>query len=877
MADDDALSERLDALLAEFAERRRAGEAVSVDDYAARFPDLADDIRELLSTALAVENLKTPSPALAGMQIAPPAPTQFGDLRILGEIGRGGMGVVYEAEQASLGRRVAVKVLLGHLFPDAGQVARFEREARTAASLRHPGIVTVYGVGEHEGLHYFVMELIEGVSLDRVLRQRAQPCGADTALTAVPGAEVVGRVSRFLEGEGSGGRWAPAARLILSAAEALQHAHDHGVLHRDIKPGNLLVGADGRIWIADFGLARALVTDEISQPGQTAGTLRYMAPERFAGEVSVQSDVYALGLTLYELLARGPAVAESAPPVLIQHILSHRIPDLRERAPGIPRDLANIVEKAIAGDPAHRYASAHALADDLRGFLEGRPVSARPVPWTGRLWRWAKRNPLAAAAAAVAVVSLAIATGASGLGYVRTRRALAQARTEQQKAEANATLALDVLDSVFARFSPTSAEDAPALATGDATQASVRMAPLPVLSGDTAGLLRDLLPVYDRLARETGDPRAVRERTAAASRRMGDVLAQLGQYEAAEASYAHALATREEPTTGDKTPHAQLERAQILNRLGQVRAAAADDSGAREAHTQALALLDSLPAPTGEARETQLERAWTHLRLGSGTRPKAPPGGRGGGRPRNNAPDEAADAQVDEATRILNGLLNETAADPDALFLLALCLRERPGASLAAERGVRPRRGPADAITILDQLAREHPEAPEYQYELAATLGTVNLRLAEASPESRRAAEEQFQRALKILERLVRQQPYVARYVAAQASVHYKVGALHRRADEWDLAEPHFKAAVDDMDRLAAQSPAQPSCFLWLVTYGNALADVQARRGQEREDRDLLERNLGVLAKLHGSAPGLMGLEDVTTQTQAQLDGLRRP
>ena len=208
--------------------------------------------------------------------------------------------------------------------------------------------------------------------------------------------------------------------------------------------------------------------------------------------------------------------------------------------------------------------------------------------------------------------------------------------------------------------------------------------------------------------------------------------------------------------------------------------------------------------------------------------------------------------------------------------MLALCRRERPGGPAADERDARPRRGLADAVTLLEQLTREHPENPEYQYELAATLGTLNLRQVDTRPEDRHVAEEQFQRAMRILERLVRQQPYVARYVAAQASVHYKVGALHRRASEWDLAEAHFTAAVDNMDRLAAQSPTQPSCLLWLATYRNALADVQARRVREREARDILEHNLETLAGLQGTAPRLLGLEDVTAQTKALLGTLRR-
>lgn len=870
MVDDDAISERLGDLLEEFAARQRAGEAPSVEEYAARFPDLADEIRTLFPAASAVERLKAQRGGGTDESCRPP-PSQVGDCRLLREIGRGGMGVVYEAEQVSLGRRVAVKVLLGHLLADGAHVARFEREARTAAGLHHPNIVSVYGVGEQDGLHYFVMERVEGVSLDRVLQHLARHDGS--ARTAEASADAaLAAACRVLAGQGRGSRWAAAARLACQAADGLQHAHDHGVLHWDIKPGNLLVGSDGHVWIADFGLARGLGAAALSQPGNTGGTLRYMAPERFRGDVSVRSDIYALGLTLFEALAGQPAFVESDPPQLVRRILAHEIPDLRSLAPGIPPDLATVVGKAVAADPDQRYPSAGAFAEDLRRFLDGRPVIARPVRWTGRLWRWSRRNPLTAAAAAIAAASLLAGAGAAALGYVQTRRALDRTVIERQKAEANARLALDVLDSVFARFAPSLTLEPPQAESADSALPSAVVPAVPVLSGATADLLRELLPAYDRLAREAGDPQTVRERAMAANRRMGDVLSQLGQYGPAEDCYRRVTAALQ----GQGGERGELERARLLNRIGRVQAAAGDDAAARESHSQALTGLERLPDAQRQERDVQMDLAWTHLSLGTRREGDRPPGGRGGPAPERAGGMAEADAHLGQAVRILDGLLHDRPDDADALFLLALCLRERPRPPPGAEPRDPPMRSAAGAADILAQLGRDHPGVAEYQYELAETLAAVNLHQVGTEAEDLRRAETQLVQALDILEALVRRQPYVARYVTARARAHYKLAALHRRSGKWDLAERHCRTAMDELAVLASQSPDQPLCTLWAAAYTNALAEVVVRQGREVEGRRLLEQNLATLLALQATAPTLPALPGLVDQTQSRLAALTR-
>ena len=324
-------------------------------------------------------------PARAGEPDPAGRPSEWlDDFRIVREIGRGGMGVVYEAMQVSLGRHVAIKLLR-----EPSDLPRFRREARAAGRLHHTNIVPVYGVGEQGGRCYYVMQYIDGRGLDQVLRARRRGGGA-----ARPTSSNV-------------------ARLILQAAEAVDHAHGHGIVHRDIKPSNILVDEHGVIRITDFGLAYdADDTETLTRTGDVVGTLRYMAPERFAGRDDAGADIYGLGITLYELATGRPAYPEGDRAVLIHRVMNEDPPRPRLLEPRMPRDLETIALKAMAREPSRRYATAAAMAEDLRRFVEGRPIRARRVgPWEHAA-RWSRRNRLAAGLlAGLVIVSV---TGARG-------------------------------------------------------------------------------------------------------------------------------------------------------------------------------------------------------------------------------------------------------------------------------------------------------------------------------------------------------------------------------------------------------------------------------------------------------------------------------
>jgi len=382
---------------------------------------------------------------LADTAARPAAPPleKLGDYRILREVGRGGMGVVYEAEQQSLRRHVALKVLAGSAVLDAGRLERFKREARSAARLHHTNIVPVYGVGEQDGLHYYVMQYIQGQGLDQVLaeveRRRLQPVGAASRVDGIDPTEAVatfaGRLAEALL-RGQSTAWAGIARIGIQVAEALAYASSQGVLHRDIKLSNLLVDDLGTVWVTDFGLAKAASdADDLTHTGDIVGTLRYMAPERFQGKADVRSDVYALGLALHELLTLKPAFGETDRNKLMAQVLHEQPPRPRKLNPAIPRDLETIVLKATGRDPAHRYQTPAELAEDLQRFLDDRPIKARRLGLLQLGWRWARRNPvIATLGSALAVSALVIAVG-SPIMLLNLSNEQARTLKELQRAE----------------------------------------------------------------------------------------------------------------------------------------------------------------------------------------------------------------------------------------------------------------------------------------------------------------------------------------------------------------------------------------------------------------------------------------------------------
>jgi serine/threonine protein kinase/WD40 repeat protein/tetratricopeptide (TPR) repeat protein len=399
-----------DLLVDELIARLQAGEAPDWPALAREHPEYVGRLRSVAQALEALGDLsRAGDSALSGVAPLPVAadlvPGVLGDFRILREVGRGGMGVVYEAEQVSLNRRVALKVLPLAATMDPRHLQRFRHEARAAALLHHPHVVPVHGVGCERGVHYYAMQLIEGCSLAAVIDvlRGADPGGkepwdsptapyapgGDAAPTRPPAALNTVPLRR--------GRafFRRVAELVAQAADALDYAHGMGVVHRDVKPANLLLDAGGNVWVTDFGLARLGEGPGLTVSGDLLGTLRYMSPEQALarhGLVDHRTDVYSLGATLYELLTLRHAVAGAGKQEILHRLAFEEPVAPRKLDKSVPAELETVTLKALAKNPGERYATAQELADDLRRWLGDRPTLARPPGLLQRLRKWSHRH-----------------------------------------------------------------------------------------------------------------------------------------------------------------------------------------------------------------------------------------------------------------------------------------------------------------------------------------------------------------------------------------------------------------------------------------------------------------------------------------------------
>lgn len=451
--------------------------------------------------------------------------TVLGDFRILREVGRGGMGIVYEAEQVSLGRRIALKVLPFALTLDPRQLQRFKNEARAAAQLHHQHIVPVYYVGSERGIHFYAMQYIDGPSLAEViqgLRQLAEPSEVHAVLPIVSAGSTPDRLEstgpypptpRAIETairrpdelttvySADSPTFYPAlARLGAQAAEALEHAHEYGVVHRDIKPGNLMVDGQHHLWITDFGLAQFRTDVGLTQSGDLLGTLRYMSPEQASGRRVVldhRTDIYSLGATLYELLTLRPPFDGGDRETLLNQILYDEPRPPRALRKSVPSELEIIVLKCLEKEADRRYATARELADDLRRFLAHEPIRARRATPVQRLRKWARRHPSLVWASAV-LCALTVAGSLVTAELLRREQANTQLaynkeRERSREAEERFQLAREELDEMFKLCEEELADN-------------------PRLDGVRRRLLENLLVYYQRLIQQRrDDPKAAAE------------------------------------------------------------------------------------------------------------------------------------------------------------------------------------------------------------------------------------------------------------------------------------------------------------------------------------------------------------------------------
>ncbi|MGD0382157.1 MAG: protein kinase, partial [Thermoguttaceae bacterium] len=422
--------------------------------------------------------------------------------------------------------------------------------------------------------------------------------------------------------------WRSIAAIGLQVAEALHYAHAHHTLHRDIKPANLLLDSQGVVWITDFGLAKAMEQDNVTQTGALVGTLRYMAPEQFSGRFDARSDIYSLGLTLYELLTLHTAFDDTNRSNMIQQITHEEPIRPRKLNANIPHDLETIVLKAISRDPAHRYQSAGDLARDLQCFLEDRPIQARRASALERVWRWSRRNRVVAGLGASTLVLLVLVAIVASIGYVRTKQANAEEAMQRKKAENTSALALEALDNIFQQFAPDRVPSASTLTAVNDAGKEITVPVEPVLSKEAAALLERMLAFYDRLAAQGGDDARLRRKVAEANRRIGDIRQRLGHYEESKAAYLRAIEFYKQlAETPEENTELRTEIARIQNELGNVYRAMNEDKAGRDSYLNALATLKKTSPESSPSAQYQYElaRTYYYLAKGPGRDPGPPP------------------------------------------------------------------------------------------------------------------------------------------------------------------------------------------------------------------------------------------------------------
>ncbi|MEO2047420.1 MAG: protein kinase [Pirellulales bacterium] len=465
------------------------------------------------------------------------------DFEINELLGQGGMGVVYKAYQHSLRRHVALKIIPERLMRTPEAVARFQIEAEAAAKLDHPGIVPVYEVGERYGVHYFSMALVEGNNL-----------------------------AAYVDDKDSRLEQRKAAEIIEQVCHAIQYAHDRAVIHRDLKPENILLDLEGRPRLTDFGLAKVLKEDEgLTMTGQVMGTPRYMAPEQATGDqkaLSNRTDVYSLGATLYALLAgRAPFGADTLLQT-IKQVVESTPPSLTEFAPNVSPDLQTICEKCLQKRPHDRYDSAGEMAADLRRYLDGYPIAARPMGRWKRSYLWCRRNPIVATLLSVTTATLIAATVISSLFAFITNQALHEANTNAQQLR-------EAIKESFVFASEGILTHEPGMQTVRET------------------FLENALQYYSQLALLTPKDRASQQEMADAEFMLGKVQATLGDTPSANASYQSAR------TALQRLAKQSPDNATLLSKLAKTHT---------ELGSLAQSQLNSLPTKTSEAGNLLLEQ-----------------------------------------------------------------------------------------------------------------------------------------------------------------------------------------------------------------------------------------------------------------------------
>ena len=853
----------LDRIAEEYSELVRAGTAPPVDDFVARYPNAPAQLRSLLTSIAMIEGLKSDPPAPDSRS---PGIDRLDDYRIVREIGRGGMGIVFEAVHQSLGRRVAIKVLSSGLLGDQKHLARFKREARAAAKLRHTNIVPVFGVGETSEHHYYVMDYIDGQTLGQIIDQKHSTSPASAATIDITESNtqsihngaigVEAKQEADFQDDYSDPRW--AARIGAAICDAIHYAHTQGVLHRDIKPANLIVDRTGTVWVADFGLAKLAEQQAVTATGDIMGTPQYMPPESFEGTFDVRSEIYAFGLTLYEMLTRRAAVTGKSPADVIRQATSAVIAKPSSHRPDLPRDLETIVLKCLAHDPNSRYQIAAAVRDDLNRYLANRPIAARRTGLFGRMVRWSRREPIVATLTSATFGLLLALAGVSVVAYLRTSGALDvasaakrtaeaslsertdaldAAKKQRQRAERNLQLALAGFDSIMQNISNRGIE-AESEFFGEVTDITS-----PNVTPEDAKLLQTLLGFFDELG--TNNSEDLLAESAIAARRAGEIYQRLGQLQQAERAYSEAINRYRKLA---RRHHDQVEfvlaQCEILNERSVIAGLRGQLPLALKTIHQCLDLIDesdaAMKSESGQFQFARAHRLHASIRARSGidNLRRLPPARRmqlerrGAGKYRvQRIEDERR--SIETAIETLTRLADQSPDQPRYQVELARAYRDRAKTAGANRNKRESEQAIAKSIELFESLADQYQESEAIRYELAVTLSSSE---AFGINPLRRAVK-----AEQLSGQLLRESPDQPSFLALRAHTLTVLATYQARNRKTDQAAQNIDQAIQIYESLAEKSP---ELSLYVTRGSQAMeskADMLHRRGDTESAIETLQ------------------------------------
>lgn len=822
--------DRLAQILDEYLQGLERGEPIAPEELLARYPHLADRLRGYLS-GLKLFHHAIANPPLQALSVGSGDNGQelvgkLGDFHLVREIGRGGMGVVYEGLQVSLGRRVAIKVLPFAAAIDEKQITRFKNEAQAAARVDHPHIVPVFAIGQEHGIHYFAMQLIGGQSLSHVLAELRSE--ADGGVRAVYVSHGTVRATDTLD------HVQAVARMGVQAAEALHAAHEIGVVHRDVKPSNLLLDEKGKVWVTDFGVARCKTGPSLTETGQALGTMRYMSPEQAQGQTALvdhRSDIYSLGVTLYELATLRHPFEDVAEAAMAYEYCRSSVRRPRNWNGAIPVDFENIVLKAMAEGRDERYATARELAEDLGRFLEGKPILARRPSMTSRLGKWAWRHKRSVTAA-MGVLVLAIS------GLLASLLVIAAERAEKDKAYQTATANHERAERNYqqaqAKF-----RQAREMLDGFGSRVAERLTNVPGAERVRQELLSEMLPYYREFATESVDEPALHADLALTYSKIGYLSDQLGSQSEAEQSYKDARAILEQLT---QTQPAKAEHLRSLalccNNLGQLLQKRGDVDAARRELDRALGIQQQLVdgSPSSTAYRTDL--ATTHSNLGlllSQTGNK-----------------QQAAERYRAAIKIQESILPTAPQDATNLNNLAASYNNLSSLFMASQPGV-ARRWVEKAMSLQLSLVGSHPQQHGYQSDLALSYNNLGAIL---SRQSRSAdAELCFRDAIMIQQRLVAVAPLVTFYRRDLAVSYNNLGMTQSKADAPAEAEESFEKALAIQQALVDGYPQDVGLLSGLGGIYNNLGMVRQGKRELAEAAAAFQRAIAAQQQAHERAP----------------------